>query len=255
MDKTLYNEAIAYAPPASTVAAAPVAAATVATFISKDAMKRIISDVKELRRNPLSDHGIYYEHDDTHILKGQALIIGPRDTPYENGYYLFKFEFPGDYPHTPPKVVFCTGDDNTRFNPNLYRSGKVCLSILNTWKGDQWSGCQTISSILLAICTLLTNEPLLNEPGVKKDHRDFNNYNKIIQFKNIQVAILGVLENKNVEKEFGIFLPIMREHFQKEKETIRAKVLELLTENEIISTRIYQMTVNINYKNLLDRLL
>ena len=64
-----------------------------AIYVSKDTLKRIISDVKELRKNPLTDHGIYYEHDDTDILKGKALVIGPRDTPYENGFYLFKFKF------------------------------------------------------------------------------------------------------------------------------------------------------------------
>jgi ubiquitin-protein ligase len=177
-----------------------------AVFITKPAMKRIISDVKELRQHPLTEHGIYYEHDDTDILKGRALIIGPRDTPYENGFYLFKFKFPGDYPHAPPILEFCTGDGKTRFNPNLYRTGKVCLSILNTWKGDQWSACQTISSILLAVCTVFNENPLLNEPGVTKDHRDFRNYTEIIRYKNIKVAILDMLKDegtlaKNEEEE------------------------------------------------------
>ena len=231
------------------------------TFISKDVMKRIISDVKELRKNPLTDHGIYYEHDDTDLLKGRALIIGPRDTPYENGFYLFKFKFPCDYPHTPPLVTFCTADDNTRFNPNLYRDGKVCLSILNTWKGDQWSACQTVSSILLALCTVLNNDPLSNEPGVNKSHRDFNKYTDIIRFKNIQVAILDILDKTtqlgmNSEKEFHNFMPIMREHFQKEKETIRAKVKALALDRkpETISTGVYQLSVCVDYQSLLEKL-
>jgi ubiquitin-conjugating enzyme E2 Z len=164
-------------------------------FVSKDALRRIISDIKELRRNPLNSHGIYYEHDETDILKGRALIIGPADTPYEDGFYLFKFQFPTNYPHAPPKVEFCTSDGYTRFNPNLYRSGKVCLSILNTWKGEPWSGCQTISSVLLAMCTILNNEPLLNEPGIEKSHRDYSSYNEIIRFKNIEVAIFGMLKS------------------------------------------------------------
>jgi ubiquitin-protein ligase len=163
-------------------------------FVSKDALRRIVSDIKELRQNPLSAHGIYYEHDEVDVLKGRALIIGPADTPYEDGFYLFKFQFPANYPHSPPKVEFCTSDGYTRFNPNLYRSGKVCLSILNTWKGEPWSGCQTISSVLLAMCTILNNEPLLNEPGIEKSHRDYASYNEIIRYKNIEVAIFGILE-------------------------------------------------------------
>jgi ubiquitin-conjugating enzyme E2 Z len=226
-------------------------------FISKDTMKRIISDVKELRKNPLTAHGIYYEHDDTDILKGKALIIGPRDTPYEDGFYLFNFKFSSDYPHSPPSVEFCTGDGSTRLNPNLYRSGKVCLSILNTWKGDQWSACQTLSSILLAICTVLNDKPLLNEPGVSETHCDFNNYTEIIRFKNIEVAILGMLNSEKVKTDFTLFLPIISNHFQREKKTLQRKVEELMKKyptTTVINTRVYQLTVCINYKSLLDKI-
>lgn len=44
--------------------------------------------------------------------------------------------FPTDYPNTPPRVLIMTTSSGTvRFNPNLYNSGKVCLSILGTWRG------------------------------------------------------------------------------------------------------------------------
>jgi ubiquitin-protein ligase len=167
-------------------------------FVKKDALRRIISDIKEIKKNPLTEHGIYYEHDETDMLKGRALIIGPADTPYSDGFYLFTFQFPANYPHAPPKVEFCTSDGVTRFNPNLYRTGKVCLSILNTWKGEPWSGCQTISSVLLALCTVLNDEPLLNEPGITKSHRDYEAYNEIIRYKNIEVAIFGMLASVSV---------------------------------------------------------
>ena len=257
-------------------------------FVSKDALRRIISDIKELRRNPLNSHGIYYEHDETDMLKGRALIIGPADTPYEDGFYLFKFQFPANYPHSPPKVEFCTSDGYTRFNPNLYRSGKVCLSILNTWKGEPWSGCQTISSVLLAMCTILNNEPLLNEPGVEKSHRDYASYNEIIRYKNIEVAIFGMLKSVSEESisaasisaasisaasisaasvsseasvssnsiiEFAIFGDIMREYFQKNKEKIRQRIEQALAEQKDIeySINVYKMAVFANYKELLTR--
>ena len=96
---------------------------------------------------------MYICFSDSEIQHIKVLIFGPKDTPYENGYYLFKFKFPIDYPYNPPKVVYMTNDGKTRFNPNLYRNGKVCVSILNTWSGDQWTGCQTISSVLLTLCT------------------------------------------------------------------------------------------------------
>ena len=228
---------------------------TGATFISKDTLKRIISDIKEIRNQPLISHGIYYEHDETDILKGRALIIGPQDTPYADGFYLFKLQFPANYPHSPPVAEFCTNDGDTRFNPNLYRSGKVCLSILNTWQGEPWSGCQTISSVLLAICTVLNDAPLLNEPGVSKDHQDYEKYNKIITFKNIQVAIFGMLANAKIQEEFSCFIPIMQDYFKQHKERIHLRVLDLneKTKKGIVNTSVYLMNIYINYEHLLEK--
>mmetsp|Transcript_10330 Transcript_10330/g.30927 ORF Transcript_10330/g.30927 Transcript_10330/m.30927 type:complete len:103 (-) Transcript_10330:836-1144(-) len=46
---------------------------------------------------------------------------------------------PDDYPQSPPRVRnMTTGAGRVRFNPNLYANGKVCLSILGTWKGPGW---------------------------------------------------------------------------------------------------------------------
>jgi ubiquitin-protein ligase len=78
-----------------------------------------------------------------------------------------------------------TNDGSTRYNPNLYKCGKVCVSILNTWSGDKWSACQTINSILLTLCSLLNNMPFLNEPGTQFGSRDCNALNiaiLILQF-------------------------------------------------------------------------
>ena len=103
-------------------------------FITTQTQKRLISDITNLYKNPLNEQGIYYIHDDENMLKGHAMIIGPQDTPYEDGMYFFEFTFPYDYPINPPKVIFLNCDGKTRFNPNLYRNGKVCLSVLNTWR-------------------------------------------------------------------------------------------------------------------------
>ena len=154
-------------------------------IVTRDTIKRLAKDVKDIMKSPLTDNGIYYEHDENDILKGYALIIGPPDTPYSGGYYFFKFQYPHDYPFSPPTVTYHTNDMITRFNPNLYRSGKVCISILNTWKGPQWTSCQSITSVLLCICgSVLNDNPLLNEPGVTETHRDFDNYLEIIKYKN-----------------------------------------------------------------------
>ena len=104
---------------------------------------------------------------------------------------FFKLDFPSNYPYAPPKVTYLTNDGVTRFHPNFYRNGKVCLSILNTWKGEQWSSCQSISTILLTIISVMTKEPLYQEPGMNKfnSKKESEIFNAIIQYKNIEIAV------------------------------------------------------------------
>ena len=69
----------------------------------------------------------------------RALITGPVGTPYQDGCFVFDLYLPLTYPNDPPMVTFrSTANNLVRFNPNLYHSGKVCLSLLGTWAGDPW---------------------------------------------------------------------------------------------------------------------
>lgn len=231
-----------------------------ATVISKETIHRLLKDVKHIMKNPLTDDGIYYIHDDTDILKGYAMIVGPSDTPYFGGFYFFEFDYPMDYPHSPPKVKYCTNSNNIRFNPNLYKCGKVCVSLLNTWRGDQWTSCQTITTVLLTLCTLLCKDPLLNEPGIKKGHQDFNNYNEIIQFSNISIAVCDIVSKSNnvYMPFFDNFYPYVKELFNKNYNDLlhftERKILDTNVQNKCIKTMLYSMTVHINYEIVLNKL-
>ena len=77
-------------------------------FITKETLQRLLYDVKDIMKNPLHEQGIYYTHDETNMLKGYALIIGPTNTPYQYGYYFFDIDYPTDYPASPPKVIYKT---------------------------------------------------------------------------------------------------------------------------------------------------
>lgn len=86
-------------------------------------------DVLSLMNDP--PPGITVFQDDERINVIYALIVGSQGTPYEGGFFYFILKFPDDYPIKPPEVKFMTTDSGkTRFNPNLYLCGKVCLSIL-----------------------------------------------------------------------------------------------------------------------------
>ena len=229
------------------------------SFITKDTISRLLKDVRQIIKNPLTDNGIYYVHDDSDMLKGYAMIVGPEDTPYFGGYYFFIFEYPYDYPFRPPNVTFCTNGGNIRFNPNLYVSGKVCVSVLNTWHGDQWSSCQTISTILLTLCTLLCKNPLLNEPGISESNENVPIYNKIIEYSNINIAICDIVNKKPYiyRPFFDYFYPFVLENFKKNYDKICAFVdskIGTTDENSIIPLHFYNMNVNIDYKNLREKL-
>lgn len=223
--------------------------------IKKETIKRLASDVKDLIENPLDSEGIYYIHDEDDILKGKALIIGAENTPYKYGYYFFEFKFPADYPFSPPKLSFHTNDGITRFNPNLYRNGKVCISILNTWKGPQWTSCQTIRSVLLCLCgSVLNDEPLLNEPGITKDHIDYDNYITSLRYKNYDVAIDGMLNNIHIKHCFNEFNEIIKTNFIKNYDKIVASIEKDTINNVNIYVKIYKMSVGIEYNKMKKRL-
>lgn len=214
--------------------------------------KRLLKDVKQIMKHPLIDNGIYYIHDDSDMTKGYAMIVGPSDTPYFGGYYFFAFSYPSNYPFFPPTVTYMTNNELTRFNPNLYKCGKVCVSILNTWSGEQWSSCQTINSVLLTLCSLLNNFPLLNEPGQNKKSSDFIPYQKSIEFSNIDFAICDMINPlKNaIPEKFQIFYPYMKQIFTDNYDKILEFVKSQPREPFMQVVRIYEMSTYINYAML-----
>lgn len=225
-------------------------------IITNETIRRLLKDVKQIIKHPLTDNGIYYIHDETDMTKGYAMIIGQSDTPYYGGYYLFSFDFPTDYPFSPPKVTYMTNDGKTRFNPNLYRCGKVCVSILNTWSGDKWTSCQTINSILLTLCSLLNDAPLLNEPGQGKHSRDFMSYQKSIQFKNIEYAICDMIINNNKKHQIcQMFYETMKEQFKHNYDKLIDYVKSQSKEISVERVGIYDMNTVINYSNLETKLI
>ncbi|CAN6819476.1 unnamed protein product [Brassica oleracea var. botrytis] len=98
----------------------------------------------------------------------RAVIIGADGTPYHDGLFFFDIFFPDTYPSVPPVVHYHSG--GLRINPNLYNSGKVCLSLLGTWSGaasQMWIPTKsTMLQVLVSIQGLILNQkPYFNEPG------------------------------------------------------------------------------------------
>jgi len=225
------------------------------TTMSKINKRRLQKDIVDIIKEPLTDNGIYYAHDEENMLKGYAIIFGPDDCIYRYGGYCFEFKFPYDYPFSPPKLKYITNDNVTRFHPNLYRNGKVCISILNTWKGEQWTSCQSIKSVLLMLVTLLHNKSLLNEPGIKETHSSFKAYHNIITYKNLEIAILRNLkkDKQHLMGKCSVFSQIYTNYIKENKDNILnyiQKLKEKNKETKEITARIYNMSCVIDYTNL-----
>jgi len=142
-----------------------------------------------LQRESLESSGIVVRFDEQAAHKAVALIVGPADTPYEGGLYLFEITFPDNYPANPPKVLIRTTDGRVRFNPNLYVDGKVCLSILGTWQGEQWSPALTLMAVLLSVQSLMNSKPLQNEPGYESYvGPDGELYSQMLRYENVAVT-------------------------------------------------------------------
>jgi ubiquitin-protein ligase len=199
-----------------------------AFLLAPQASRRVLKDIQRMQEDLMKEQGIWYWMDDTNITKGKALLRGPPDTPYEGCLLLFSIQFPYDYPFSPPKVLFLTSDGKTRFHPNLYVEGKVCLSILGTFSGPSWSGTQSLSSVLLSILALLDKNPLAHEPAYSsgtlidsrhKDYADFVEH----QMLKLMVQTVNYFDTNQIHpwKEFE---DIVREQLPSLKEALAKKI-------------------------------
>ena len=109
--------------------------------------RRLIQDFRKLQNDPPS--GITAAPETDNIMQWNAVIFGPDGTPWEDGVFKLTLKFTPDYPQKPPEVRFVT----PTFHPNVYKSGAICLDILQ----DKWSSAYDISSLLISIQSLLTD--------------------------------------------------------------------------------------------------
>ena len=98
----------------------------------------------------------------------RAAMLGPSGTPYHDNLFLFDFHFGENYPNDPPVAHYHS--HGHRVNPNLYQSGKVCLSLLHTWQGkgsEVWNAeTSNMLQVLVSIQGLvLVDKPYYNEAG------------------------------------------------------------------------------------------
>ena len=93
-----------------------------------------------------------------------AIITGPKDSPYEGGKFKLEIFLPEGYPYKPLKAHFIT----PIYHPNIDRLGRICLSVLKLPPPGEdpssyWTPALNICTSILSIQVLLGG-PNLDDP-------------------------------------------------------------------------------------------
>ena len=189
-------------------------------------MGRIRKEIASLKTSmPLEwNSSIFCAVDETRPDVLQFLIVGPEGTPYQNGCFLFDCYLSNSFPSTPPHIVLqTTGGGTVRFNPNLYKDGKVCLSLLGTWSGPGWDAKNsTVLQVLVSIQSLImVPDPYFNEPGFESSMKTPQGqlasemYNANIRYHTIRLAMTQMM----VSPPYA-FQQIIKTHFTLKRKEI-----------------------------------
>ncbi|KAK9462142.1 ubiquitin-conjugating enzyme [Lipomyces oligophaga] len=134
--------------------------------MSTTARRRLMRDFKRMQQDPPA--GVSASPVSDNVMTWNAVIIGPNDTPFEDGTFRLVLQFDEQYPNKAPNVRFIS----QMFHPNVYASGELCLDILQ----NRWSPTYDVAAILTSIQSLL-NDPNTASPAnveasnLYKDHR------------------------------------------------------------------------------------
>jgi ubiquitin-protein ligase len=163
--------------------------------MEKVALGAVMKEARKAAKLTLGSDGLILRFDSENIQTAYMSLIGPEATPYEHCFYLIRFTLAKNQPASPPSATYLTNTGISRFHPNLYPNGHVCLLILGTWEGPGWEPStlecvgQTIRSLIL------TNTPLRCEPGYSfYDVGQLAPYSKSVEFHSLDFSLVHAIE-------------------------------------------------------------
>ena len=203
-------------------------------------IKRTARDVQVMMSDEMRSLDIYYWYDEADITTGLGLLFGPESTPYAFCPLIFSVKIPTDYPFNPPNILILTSDATTRFHPNLYVTGKVCLSILGTYLGPKWASTMGLGTIFKSIFSILNDNPIINEPGWEKytlEDSKAKNYAEWVEFNLLKLTV----------HQYRTFLVGMNPNWLRFKDIFESeewktkwlKIGEILKARTIVGDKIY----------------
>lgn len=209
---------------------------------------RLMKELKVIKES----NEMYIDIKEDNMKQFKIFFFGPKDSVFHNGIFLFQFDIPDNYPFEVPKVTFVTGGIvNGRMHPNLYKEGKVCLSILNTWGSKEWSPLLTIEKVILTIKGILDNNPLSHEPGYEsKNDPYYNIYSSYYSLKSIN-NVYSYYKDKNETT----FMEIIKNHIINNYKDINAKLDELIIHHNKSYKTLHNNNVVLNVEPIRDKIM
>ncbi|PGH36803.1 hypothetical protein GX50_00260 [[Emmonsia] crescens] len=194
-------------------------------------MKKLVTDIASMSTS--LPPGIFVRVGESRPDVMRCLIMGHPDTPYAYGLFDFDIFCDQNYPKRPPLVHCRTAVNRAGMSPNLHSDGKVCLSLLGTWKeGDQAAQWQpnksTILSVLISLqAMVLSEDPFRQEPansGEVGPHADANARKYILEARPQSVKFGMIDWLREPGKRNGIWKDVVKAHFTINKAQIMQKV-------------------------------
>ena len=161
---------------------------------SKALLKKQFKDI-----NKASDLGLSVGLvDENNFYKWSVVIFGPTETIYEGGFFRSILTFHEDSPNSPTQMQFTT----KMWHPNIYKDGKVCISILHPPGTDKfneqekaeerWRPSLGAEEILLSVISML-NDPNPDSPAnidaavmFRKNREEYNNKVRSLVFQTME---------------------------------------------------------------------
>lgn len=218
---------------------------------------RLAQEIADLTASlPIDSYNaIFVRSDENRLDLMKSIIAGAEGTPYANGLFEYHVYLPPEYPSSPPKCnLETTGSGDIRFNPNLYACGKVCLSLLGTWRGnasENWDPkISNLLQLFLSIQSVVMSEEIyFNEPGYEHEagteegEAKNEGYSNIVRMGNIKFAMIGMIKKPPVG-----FEDIVRRHFYIKHEVIMKEVSSWVKMAEIRHASYSGLVIDHNHK-------
>jgi len=123
---------------------------------------------KRIQTNPVEGFCVELP-DESNFFEWKIYLEGPSGTPFASGIFQLLMTFPQDYPMAPPTLRFISDF----WHPNVYKDGRVCISILHPPGEDMMSGelaeerwlpTQTVETVVLSVMSML-GDPNISSPA------------------------------------------------------------------------------------------